>query len=99
MKRIQSILETGIGLLLGLLFIGSAYGPDDYRFGKTIRRLKKENWFKQLSDNGYYFEKIYHNPETREFLLQENIVERLKENEREREYFVSLIKESSRLDR
>ncbi|MCA1031269.1 hypothetical protein LCL95_09555 [Bacillus timonensis] len=91
MKAIKSIFGVMASIFLGLLFMGGL-DIDDIKFSRNIRKLKKESWFKELSDNGYYYEKIYQNPRIREYLRQDHIVEKIIRNEHERTYFISLIK-------
>lgn len=74
--------------------MGGGLDIDDIRFHKNIRKLKKEGWFKELSDNANYYERIFHNEVVREYLLQDNIVEKIKKDEQERNNLISLIKAS-----
>ncbi|KIL50609.1 hypothetical protein KP78_06100 [Jeotgalibacillus soli] len=65
---------------------------DDIKFRKNIKKLKRESWFRELSDNGIYYEKIYQNQEFQYYLRQDNIVEKVINDEKERSYLISLIK-------
>jgi hypothetical protein len=80
-----------LSLILGLLFMGGI-DLDDIKFRKNIRRLKRESWFRELSDNGIYYEKIYQNQEFQNYLCQDNIVEKVMNDEKEKSYLLSLIK-------
>lgn len=80
-----------ISLILGLLFMGGI-DLDDIKFRKNIKKLKRESWFRELSDNGIYYEKIYQNQEFQNYLCQDNIVEKVINDEKERSYLISLIK-------
>ncbi|WP_041086186.1 hypothetical protein [Jeotgalibacillus soli] len=80
-----------ISLILGLLFMGGI-DLDDIKFRKNIKKLKRESWFRELSDNGIYYEKIYQNQEFQYYLRQDNIVEKVINDEKERSYLISLIK-------
>lgn len=90
-RIIKLIFGTVGSVILGFVFMG-AIDLDDIKLQKNIRKLKKERWFKELSDNGMYYERIYQNEAVREYLLQDNIVEKIKNNEQERIYLISLIK-------
>lgn len=92
---VKIILGTIGSVILGLLFMGGGLDVDDIRFQKNIRKLKKEAWFKELSDNAIYYERIFHNEVVREYLLQDNIVGKIKNDEQERYKLISLIKSSS----
>ncbi|UTE76719.1 hypothetical protein [Rossellomorea sp. KS-H15a] len=94
MRIVKIILGTIGSVILGLLFMGGL-DLDDIRFQKNIRKLKKEGWFKELSDNGMYYERIFHNEAVREYLLQENIVVKINNDEGKRNKLISLIKSSS----
>ncbi|WGG44626.1 hypothetical protein [Rossellomorea sp. DA94] len=94
MRIVKIIFGTIGSVILGFLFMGGL-DLDDIKFQKNIRKLKKEGWFKELSDNGMYYERIFHNESVREYLLQENIVVKLKNDEEERYKLISLIKSSS----
>ncbi|MBM7662821.1 hypothetical protein JOC85_003632 [Bacillus mesophilus] len=91
MKMIKMIVGFIVSVFLGLLFMGGL-DIEDIKFSRNIRKLKKESWFKELSDNGIYYEKIYQNPKVREYLCQEHIVEKVINNEQERTYLISLLK-------
>jgi hypothetical protein len=80
-----------LSLILGLLFMGGI-DLDDIKFRKNIRRLKRESWFRELSDNWIYYEKIYQNQEFQNYLCQDNIVEKVMNDEKEKSYLLSLIK-------
>jgi hypothetical protein len=80
-----------ISLILGLLFMGGI-DLDDIKFRKNIKKLKRESWFRELSNNGIYYEKIYQNQEFQNYLCQDNIVEKVINDEIERIYLISLIK-------
>ncbi|KPL61007.1 hypothetical protein [Rossellomorea vietnamensis] len=94
MRIVKIIFGTIGSVILGLLFMGGGLDLDDIRFQRNIRKLKKEGWFKELSDNGLYYERIFHNEAVREYLLQDNIVVKVKNNEQERNHLISLIKSS-----
>ncbi|WP_061809445.1 hypothetical protein [Rossellomorea vietnamensis] len=94
MRIVKIILGTIGSVILVLLFMGGL-DLDDIRFQKNIRKLKKEGWFKELSDNGMYYERIFHNEAVREYLLQENIVVKINNDEGKRNKLISLIKSSS----
>lgn len=74
--------------------MGGGLDLDEIKFQKNIRMLKKEVWFKELSDNAIYYERIFHNEVVREYLLQDNIVVKIKNDEQERYKLISLIKSS-----
>lgn len=65
---------------------------DDIKFRKNIKKLNRESWFRELSDNGIYYEKIYQNQEFQNYLCQDNIVEKVINDEKERSYLISMIK-------
>ncbi|PFG05309.1 hypothetical protein [Bacillus sp. es.034] len=94
MRIVKIILGTIGSVILGIIFMGGL-DLDDIRFQKNIRKLKKEGWFKELSDNGMYYERIFHNEAVREYLLQDNIVVKIKNDGEERYKLISLIKSSS----
>ena len=94
MRTVKIILGTIGSVILGFLFMGGL-DLDDIRFQKNIRKLKKEGWFKELSDNGMYYERIFHNEAVREYLLQENIVVKIKNDGEEKYKLISLIKAAS----
>jgi hypothetical protein len=77
--------------ILGLLFSGGL-DMDDIKFQRNIRKLKKEKWFKDMSDNGRYYESIYHNQELKNYLITNGITDKIINNKEERERFLSFIK-------
>ncbi|MEH7180160.1 hypothetical protein [Neobacillus vireti] len=91
MKFIKLIVGFIGSVILGLLFMGGL-DMDDIRFSRNIRKLKRESWFRELADNGRYYEKIYQNQKFREYLCQDKIVEKIINDEQERTYLISLIK-------
>ncbi len=91
MKKLKLIFGIVFSIILGFIFSGG-FDLDDIKFSRNIRKLKKERWFKELSDNGFYYEKIYQNQKVQDYLCQDNIVEKIRNNEQERNYFLSLIK-------
>jgi hypothetical protein len=88
MKKVFGVI---LSFILGLLFLGGL-DLDDLKFKNNIRKLKRLSWFKELSDNGRYYEKIYQNQTFREYLCQDDIVEKIINDEQERTYCISLIK-------
>lgn len=93
LRIIKVIFGTIGSVILGLIFMGGL-DLDDIRFQRNLRKLKKESWFKELSDNGWYYERIFQNEVVREYLLQDKIVEKLKNDVQERNYLISIIKTS-----
>jgi hypothetical protein len=91
MKFIKLIFGFIGSVILGLLFMGGL-DMDDIKFSRNIRKLRRENWFKELTDNGIYYERIYQNQKFREYLCQDKIVEKIINDEQERNYLISLIK-------
>ncbi|MFU8692711.1 hypothetical protein ACNA6I_23135 (plasmid) [Rossellomorea sp. FS2] len=91
MRGLKVFFGTIASVLLGILFLG-AIDLDDIKYKKNINKLKKENWFKELADNGVYYSKFHDDPVVREFLMKENIVKDMKEDERKREEFEKLLK-------
>jgi hypothetical protein len=79
--------------VLGLLFSG-AVDLDDLKFRRNIGKLKKEKWFKELSDNGRFYESIYQNEALKEYLTQKGIVERILHDKDEKEQFLRFIHKS-----
>ncbi|WP_349408773.1 hypothetical protein [Pseudalkalibacillus sp. SCS-8] len=91
-KTLKLIGGTVVSVILGFVFNGGL-DLEDLKFQRSIRKLRKESWFKELSDNGWYYERIYHNEAVREYLLQDNIVEKIKKDEQHQRYLKSLIME------
>ncbi|MCA1055459.1 hypothetical protein LCM10_10725 [Rossellomorea aquimaris] len=86
----KKIFKVVFAALLGWLFAGGI-DLDDIAFRRNVRKLKGEKWFKELSGNGLYYERIYHNPELQAYVNQKGRVERILADSRERERFVSMI--------
>ena len=80
-----------IGAFLLGLFLSGAVELDDLKFRRNIRKLKKEQWFKEFSDNGRYYESIYQNPALKDYLTQKGIIERILQDKDEKEKFLSFI--------
>ncbi|WP_227395935.1 hypothetical protein [Jeotgalibacillus aurantiacus] len=94
MKRIKMTLGIVASVILGFIFMGGL-DLDDITFRRNIMRLKREEWFKKIIKSGYHYNEIYDNPKVREYLLQENIVSKIKNNEKEREYFQLMISKNT----
>ena len=83
-----------LSIILGWLFSGGI-DLDDITFQRNIRKLKKEKWFKKLSDDGYYYENIYHNPNLKGNITKKGIVNKIIQDQEERDYFLKLIHKRS----
>ncbi|KIL51557.1 hypothetical protein KP77_10690 [Jeotgalibacillus alimentarius] len=85
-------LSAGLvaSIVLGLIF-GGGIDLDDIKFRKNMKRLKKEPWFKKIEQDGLYYEKIYQNEALKEYLFQDDIVNRILEDEKEKDQLIKLI--------
>lgn len=86
----KNFFKVIAAVVVGLLFSGGI-DLDDLKFKKNIRKLKKEKWFKELCDDGRYYESIFQNEELKDYLTEERIVEKILHNKEEKERFLSLI--------
>jgi hypothetical protein len=81
---VRTLIDFLLGLFLGL-------DPSEMTFKRNIKRLRKEEWFKKLSDDARYYENIYLNPVLKDYINKEGTLERIFQNEREKQYFISKI--------
>jgi hypothetical protein len=86
----KNFFKVIAAVILGLLFSGGI-DLDDLKFKRSIRKLKKEKWFKELCDDGRYYESIFQNEELKDYLTGERIVEKILHNKEEKERFLSFI--------
>lgn len=89
----RNFFKVIVAFLLGL-FLSGAVDLDDLKFRRNIRKLKKEQWFKEFSDNGRYYESIYQNQALKNYLTQKGIVQRILQDKDERETFLGFIQKS-----
>lgn len=89
----RNFFKVVAAVILGLLFSGGI-DLDDIKFHRSIRRLKKEKWFKELSDDGRYYESIYQNEEFKNYITKNGIVEKVIHDFDERERLLSFIRRS-----
>ena len=86
----KNLFKVIAAVILGLLFSGGI-DLDDLKFKRNIRKLKKEKWFKELCDDGRYYESIFQNEELKDYLTGERIVEKILHTKEEKERFLSFI--------
>lgn len=86
-------MKVVAAVILGLIFSGGI-DLDDIKFRRSIIRLKKEKWFKELSDDGCYYESIYKNEEFKNYVTKNGMVEKVIHDLEERERFLSFIRRS-----
>ncbi|MEH7444164.1 hypothetical protein V7201_17770 [Bacillus sp. JJ1122] len=86
----KNFFKVIAAVILGLLFSGGI-DLEDLKFKKNIRKLKKEKWFKELCDDGRYYESIFQNEGLKDYLTEERIVEKILHNKEEKERFLSFI--------
>jgi hypothetical protein len=90
-KFIKTVLGLIVSIILGLL-MGGVFDLEYLKVKRNIK-LKKESWFRELSENGIYYERINNSHEIHDYLLQENIVEKVRKDENEKSHLISLIKQ------
>jgi hypothetical protein len=90
-KFIKTVLGLIVSIILGLL-MGGVFDLEDLKVKRNIK-LKKESWFRELSENGIYYERINNSHEIHDYLLQENIIEKIRKDENEKSHLISLIKQ------
>ncbi|RBW68261.1 hypothetical protein [Bacillus taeanensis] len=82
-------MRTIVDFLFGL-FIGMS--PDEIQFKRNVKKLKNENWFKEKYDDALYYERIFQDADIRNYLTQKGIVKKLRNDKKEKEHFLSIIK-------
>ncbi|WP_261134440.1 hypothetical protein [Bacillus sp. Marseille-Q3570] len=81
-------MRTVFDFIFGL-FIGVS--PDEIQFQRNVKNLRKEKWFNDLYGNAFVYEQITQNGKVRKYLSQKNIVNKIKNDKKEKDMFLNMV--------